>query len=296
MVNLSWLQTFCTLVETGHFTRTAEKLAMTQPGVSQQIRKLEQHFGQNLLQREGKRFRLTDAGEQVYRQGRQSLAQLSQLEQSLATDDPYQGHCRLASPGSLGLKLYPLLLEQLVSHPGLSLDYRFAPNDGIERDLSERRLDLALMTRPSALAELRCEPFASEQLLLVTPSHCHEVDWPTLQSLGFVGHPDGEHHARLLLGANFPQFEQDDPLPLRAFSNNIGTILAPVARGLGFTVLPANAVQAFAPQSALRIHPLPNPVEETVYRVQRRYQALPKRFELLLETMAGALMPAQHPI
>ena len=45
MFNPVWLNTFVTLVNTGHFTKTAEKLFMTQPGVSQHINKLENAFG-----------------------------------------------------------------------------------------------------------------------------------------------------------------------------------------------------------------------------------------------------------
>ncbi|TMN84121.1 LysR family transcriptional regulator, partial [Pseudoalteromonas phenolica] len=42
MINPTWLNTFCTLVEVNHFTQTAERLFMTQSGVSQHIKKLEQ--------------------------------------------------------------------------------------------------------------------------------------------------------------------------------------------------------------------------------------------------------------
>ncbi|HSP84641.1 MAG TPA: LysR family transcriptional regulator, partial [Psychrobacter sp.] len=62
MINTTWLRTFCTLVEIGHFTRTAERLYMTQSGVSQHIRKLESQLGIDLLIRQGKQFSLTDAG------------------------------------------------------------------------------------------------------------------------------------------------------------------------------------------------------------------------------------------
>lgn len=40
MINLVWLKTFCTLVEVGHFTKTADMLFMTQSGVSQQVKKI----------------------------------------------------------------------------------------------------------------------------------------------------------------------------------------------------------------------------------------------------------------
>ena len=56
MINPVWLRSFCTLVEVGHFTRTAEKLHMTQSGVSQHVHKLEAHLGQQLLIRQGKKF------------------------------------------------------------------------------------------------------------------------------------------------------------------------------------------------------------------------------------------------
>lgn len=48
MINPTWVNTFITLVNTGHFTQTAEKLFMTQPGVSQHIKKLEEQVGSEL--------------------------------------------------------------------------------------------------------------------------------------------------------------------------------------------------------------------------------------------------------
>ncbi len=65
MINTLWLRSFCTLVELKHFTRTAERLHMTQSGVSQQIRKLEEQLGVVLLKRQGKTFSLTEAGERL---------------------------------------------------------------------------------------------------------------------------------------------------------------------------------------------------------------------------------------
>jgi len=69
MINQQWLHTFLSLVEIGHFTQTAEKLSMTQPGVSQQIKKLEEQVGVPLLNRQGKKFELTRAGETLYQFG-----------------------------------------------------------------------------------------------------------------------------------------------------------------------------------------------------------------------------------
>ena len=57
MFNAQYFRTFITLVETGSFTHTARRLDMTQPGVSQHIRKLEQYLDKPLLNRQGRRVR-----------------------------------------------------------------------------------------------------------------------------------------------------------------------------------------------------------------------------------------------
>ena len=79
MINPVLLRSFSMLVETGHFTRTAERLHMTQSGVSQHVRKLEQLLGQDLLVRQGKQFHLTDAGNRLYFEGREILYRLAKL-------------------------------------------------------------------------------------------------------------------------------------------------------------------------------------------------------------------------
>lgn len=62
MLNTHHLETFKTLVETGSFTQTAQRLGLTQPAVSQHIKKLEQGLGAALLVRHGRTTELTKAG------------------------------------------------------------------------------------------------------------------------------------------------------------------------------------------------------------------------------------------
>lgn len=290
MINLLWLNTFCTLVETEHFTRTAEKLAMTQPGVSQHIQKLEQHFGYALIQREGKKFQLTDIGESVYKQGRHIIAQLTELEESLKTDNPFSGSCRLASPGSVGLKLYPKILDWQQQHPNLHIDYTFASNSGILQALEERKLDIGLITRATYTPGFTCKAIAQESLYLVTSSQVKDIGWKSLLQIGYVGHPDGAHHAALLLSANYSEFHDIGQFVQTGFSNQIAMILQPVARNLGFTVLPAHAVEAFPEQHLITSHALTNPVAETIYLVRRAWETQPVRIKYLIELIERELI------
>lgn len=283
MINTTWLRTFCTLVEVGHFTRTAERLHMTQSGVSQHVRKLEALLGLELLERQGKRFSLTDAGERLYRDGRKILLALSNLETAASRDSPYEGLVRVMSPGSVGLRLYPRLLDFQRRHPQLVIDYRFAPNSDVERAIAADDVDLGFMTSGSSLVEVSCRAVAREPLLLVTPASVEEPAWETLMELGFVGHPDGVHHADLLLGPNYPEFRHCEQFPNKGFSNQIGLILEPVSRGLGFTVLPAHAVNAFHRPDLIRTHRLAHPVSETLYLGVRRGKTLKSRVRAVID-------------
>ncbi|MGB3665368.1 MAG: LysR family transcriptional regulator, partial [Bermanella sp.] len=221
MINPVWLRTFCTLVEVGHFTRTAQQLHMTQSGVSQHIHKLEEQLEQLLLARDGKQFTLTQAGERLYEQGRSILMSLSNLEQRVAFDPPHEGLVRIMSPGSVGLKLYPELIRQQQAHPKLVMDYRFAPNASVEKAIVQGEVDMGFMTRPSQLTDVACERVAQEPLLLVTPKDVDTPNWSTLMTLGFIDHPDGAHHAQLLLGENYPQFQHSNEFTKTGFSNQI---------------------------------------------------------------------------
>lgn len=282
MINTVWLRSFCTLVEVGHFTRTAERLHMTQSGVSQHVRKLEEQLGMDLLVRQGKQFSLTDAGQRLYTQARSILLALANLEQQIGDDPAFEGLVRVMSPGSVGLKLYPRLLALQQQHPKLVIDYRFAPNADIEQAIVGYEIDVGFMARVSVFEEVSCQPIAKEALLLVTPAAVTEPSWAAITALGFIDHPDGAHHAGMLLGANYPEFQNSSLFEKKGFSNQIDLILEPVSMGLGFTVLPANAIESFNKPELLKIHHLSHPVEETLYLALRRENPLHNRMNTVI--------------
>ncbi len=270
MINPLWLKTYCTLVELEHFTHTATALFMTQSGVSQHIQKLEQQLDVGLLLREGKSFTLTDAGLRLYQSGKKLLQASDDLAASIKQDDPYIGNIRVSSPGSVGLKLYPQLLDIQQTHPKLSLDYTFAPNQSIEQALIERKIDIALMTETTKTSKLTSQKIALEPLVLVTSHKVKKINWQVLVDLGFILHPDVEHHANLLLSENFKEFEHIDQFEHKGFSNQISLILEPVSRNIGFTILPLHAVNAFHQQKNIRIQSLAKPVCENLYLCQNK--------------------------
>jgi len=290
MINPVLLRSFCTLVEVGHFTRSADRLNMTQSGISQHIRKLELQLGQDLLIREGKQFTLTDAGQRLYTEAKQIINSLSELEQRVTTDPAFEGLVRVMSPGSIGLKLYRYLLTLQAQYPQLVIDYRFAPNATIEKAIAEHSVDIGLMTSSSTLADVSLKAIAEEALLLVTPANIEEPSWQVLTQLGFIDHPDGAYHSSLLLGANYPEFKHYNQFKKTGFSNQINLILEPVSMGLGFTVLPAHAVAAFPAPETVKIHHLTTPVSETLYLGIHLNKFMPSRVKTVIAATKKCLL------
>lgn len=282
MINMVWLKTFCVLADKKHFTQTAEHLHMTQSGVSQHVKKLEEALKSELLLREGKGFTLTESGQLLLAEAEELLEKLDGIELKIKSDPEFAGEVRLMSPGSVGTLLYPELLCLQQSHPELVFDYRFAPNDDIQQALIEDKIDIGLATIPIDTEWVISKHVASEPLLLVTPSTVQHVDWESLQALGFINHPDGEHHARQLLSKNFPEFEHISQLKQSGRINQIHLILEPVSKGLGFTVLPQHAVKAFQSQDLITAYELSIPVSEALYLCQRRNKVLPNRVKNII--------------
>tara|TARA_R110001606_G_scaffold348746_1_gene498454 strand:- start:96097 stop:96975 length:879 start_codon:yes stop_codon:yes gene_type:complete len=289
MINPVLLRSFCTLVEIGHFTRTAENLHMTQSGVSQHIRKLEEHIGQPLLIRQGKKFTLTSTGDRLYQEGQKLILSLADLENRVGQDPTHEGVVKVVSPGSVGLKLYPLLLALQKHYPKLVIEYRFAPNREIEKLIVDHKVDIGLMTCLSTMSEVRLKPIAQEALLLVTPAGILEPSWGQLMALGFINHPDGAYHAGQLLGVNFPEFQNCHQFKNAGFSNQINLILEPVSMGLGFTVLPSYAVAAFKEREKVKIHHLTNEVSETLYMGTHTNKFTPNRVVTVMSEVEKCL-------
>ncbi|MDN3652840.1 LysR family transcriptional regulator [Thalassotalea ponticola] len=283
MINTTWLKTFCTLVDIGHFTQTAESLYMTQPGVSQHIKKLEQSLKTQLLLRQGKSFSLTPAGQALYKQGKEILLALDSVEHSLNKDDPHSGSVTLMSPGSIGLKLYPFLLDKQRQFKQLIINYGFSSNSAIIDSLLAGKCDLGIITQQITSTDLIYQQVATEPLVLVTAAGINDISWSNLQKLGFISHPDAMHHGNLLLAANYPQFKHLSDITQRGFSNQISLILEPVCRGLGFTVLPLHAASAFTNQADITIHQLNHLVSEPIYICYRRFTPLMARQRLIID-------------
>jgi DNA-binding transcriptional LysR family regulator len=288
MMNFQWLRTFTVLAEIGSFTRAAERLGLTQAAVSQHIGHLEDQLGPLLLRRP-RNLELTPAGIALLQYGKEVEQADQRLKVRLADNEAENGEISLISPGSVGLSLYPILLELQEANPGFAVRHRFAPDREVLDAVLQNLYELGLASFKPDDPRLIATPFSEEPLELVVPANEDAKDWSDLERLGFIDHPDGQAMAGRLLGKNFPRNPGIRSLPCKGFSNQIGLILEPVARGLGFTIIPQYARQAFARPEAIRVIEFENPVVDTLWLIHRSEWPLSARAQNVVDYLKGRI-------
>jgi len=288
MLNPTWLTTFKTLIEIGHFTKTAERLFMTQPGVSQHIKKLEQQCGYPLIKRFNKQFELTEQGRLVYQYALSLEQQEQQLISSLAFDNPVAGECRLSCSGSMALQLYPLLLGLQQKHQELRFHIEVAPTKNILTAIQAGDIDLGIITEQPDEKIFEATQIGSERLCLVLPkAHAKYQDLhQTMMTLGLISHPDANHYLSVFLEqCQEPSLASLNPshLPSSGYINQLQHILMPVARGVGFTVLPYTAISNSDYLEQLHIVDTKQQATEPLFLIKAKHRELAARYQKIIE-------------
>ena len=119
-----YLKTLIGAVETGTFSRAAELLHITQSAVSQRIKFLEEHFGQQLLDRSGQRLALTPAGRVVYEKAQDILEKEKELLSCLE-DSTTRKRLSVCCTPTFGMAYLPQVLNNFIrTHSDIS-DLKF---------------------------------------------------------------------------------------------------------------------------------------------------------------------------
>ena len=166
------LAAFCAVVERKSFSEAAERLGVTQPAVSQQIRSLEERVGQQLLDRSGRRVEPTEAGNRLYRSAQRLLALERQLLEEVAGDaeGPLRGQLAIgASTGPGGTVVPVLLCEFAEANPEVTVDLTISDTQTIVDRVARRELELGIVGATPRNRSVAYEPFFRDEVVLVCP-------------------------------------------------------------------------------------------------------------------------------
>ncbi|MEV0224458.1 LysR family transcriptional regulator [Streptomyces sp. NPDC050704] len=242
-MELRHLQHFVAVAEDQHFTRAAERLMVSQSGLSASIRALERELRAPLFVRTTRRVTLTEAGRALLTEAERILAQVRAAHDAVAA---VQGVLRgTLSVGTeqciAGVPVAQLLAAFRRQHPDVEIRLRQAGSGVLAEDVAAGRLDLAFaVTTRADTEQLRCLPLTSEPMtVLCHPSHRLAAGGPvTPDELGgeaFVDfHPDWG--PRRTTDAAFAAAGVHRTVTLEV--NDVHGLLDLVEEGLGIAVVP----------------------------------------------------------
>ena len=169
------IRTFLVVAESGSFTRAAERLFMSQPGVSHHVQALERDVGHRLFDRRGRTLDVTPAGARFLDYARRIVHETDSLSADLRSlDDPLQGTVLVGAIHSVGLYVLPAFAIAFAErHPGIHIRAIIGNTERVTEALMQGGADLAVLDAelPGARGFVSTPLDAEEWALIVPPGH-----------------------------------------------------------------------------------------------------------------------------
>jgi DNA-binding transcriptional LysR family regulator len=245
-----------------NFTRAAEKLLVSQPGISAQIRRLERELGQELLDRSGRSVRLTAVGEAVLPSAQAALDAAAGIRLAVSeVTGLLRGHAALGTVTSPDVDLPAILAEFHARHSLVEISLAEGTTDELAAAVRSGQLDGAVLSVGASVPAGLAADVLVDQPIVAAVSHDHELalsrrnrkgPMPVreLRALPLVSLPAGTGlRARLEEACAAAGFR-----PLVAFEASSPEVVADLAaHGLGVALLP----RAFAEFRSDRLAVIP---------------------------------------
>jgi DNA-binding transcriptional LysR family regulator len=260
-MDFTYLRTFREVARTKNITKAAEELGYAQSSVTTQIQKLEREYGVPLLERYGRRLRLTPPGETLLKLAVQILDLHEQSKEQVANQ--LGGTLRIGTIDSLAAYYLPPHLQQLKQQlDGTSIQLLPESEAALVAKVKEGEYDVGLLldSHPADPA-LRCVTVREEPLVLIAhPDHplvrSRRVELQELQNMEWI-----VSEPSCIYRGMFETLLKTEGIAFRiAFElGNLEAIKQCVVSGLGAAVIPKIAVQQELATGNLGVIPFSHP-------------------------------------
>lgn len=244
-MNLHLLRTFAAVAEHQSFSRAAEAIHVSQPAVSKSVRELEQQLGLALLERQGGRVQLTEAGAALYDHARAIFALERAAEADIRERLQLGRGCLTvgASMTIASFMLPPLIAEYLQRYPSIDVRIISGNTGTIEQQVLDHELDVGLVEGPVEDARLERTLWREDELVVVaaadyplprdvTPAELAEHRWMVRE--------EGSGTRAVTM----PLLEQAGIKVKNLMEvGSIGALVESVAAGLGLAMISVEAVR-----------------------------------------------------
>ncbi len=262
------LEMFVTLVDAQSFRTAAEQLFITQPALSQQIIRLENDVGMQLIDRSTRPFSVTAAGREFYLRCQQILEHVHGLEElMLRTRSGRLGRVRLGMARSLMYGHLPSVIKEYRDQQdAVEISISYNTTVEIVDSLESGRLDLAILLTAPGLAKLETVELYREPYLLAVPDDHRLASADVVridelrgeQIITIPRHTAPENHDALVVACMRAGFSPRGPIASGSYLDHIGMVSA----GSGISFVPRSVTNLSMPNVVFR--PLERPGVDAV--------------------------------
>ena len=253
MMNLQQLNTFCSVIKEGSMTAAAQKLFLTQPAISQQIRQLEEDIGVELLVRGSRKTKPTAQGALLFDYANKIIALAKNAELAIQSmGDQVAGPLRVGTLNSLGLHLIsPVFSIFLKNNKKVNLNLMYGSGNDMLSALDNGEIEMAIL--PNAESEYSSQDISDKESMLIGRDEmwlvCSAKEDSFPQRIFLK-----EYASQPLVHFNkeYPGFEKSiekemkkHGITLRPIfeSSNVGSLKRIIESGLGWGFLPAHSIR-----------------------------------------------------
>jgi LysR family hydrogen peroxide-inducible transcriptional activator len=251
------LKYFIAIVETGSFSRAAERCNVAQPSLSQQIKKLEIEIGHLLFDRLGRTVVLTDAGRMMIPKARTILDEIQEIKMEIHSGiEEGQGSLAVGFIPTISPFILPVFIRWFSQKfPDASLEVHEDLTDEIVRKIVSAELDVGITSLPIKNKLIQTEEILTENLLVASSPKYEIARRASIQVKELDNFPFIALSEVHCLGEQVQSFcyQQDVVLNIVCHTTQLSTMHRCIAMGLGVSLVP----------QALALH---EPLEQVVYR------------------------------
>jgi DNA-binding transcriptional LysR family regulator len=174
MLNFNQLRVFCQTARYLSCTKAAEKLYITQPAVTAQVKLLEDSCNLKLFKKKGRRIFLTDEGKTLYNYAAKVFEYEQEIESVIEEmKELKRGVLRLGTTKAYARYFMPFLITSFRdAYPHIKINLDEGSSLDMVRSLIDLKNEVALISKTEDNADIRFIPFSQEELVLITaPGH-----------------------------------------------------------------------------------------------------------------------------
>jgi len=290
---MGYLQVFCDIIETKSFSKAAARNFISQPAVSQQVKALEEHFHQKLIERSPQGIYPTEAGRLFYQGAREILERYQMLErQMMDLTQTVAGTIRVATVYTVGLHDLPPYIKRFIqAYPQARIHVEYSRTNKIYEAVRQNQVDVGIVAYPQESRQLGVIPLPSDELVIVaSPTHP-------------LGQSDTPLDLKALTRQHFVAFEPDIPtrkaidrvlhdhgveVDVVQEFDNVETIKRSVEADCGISIIPRRCAQLEVKASSLVIRPIADlRVERPVGVIYKRGKTFSNTLQKFIAVLTG---------